>query len=323
MTPYGFRIVGPCTGNRRLIDWAAAFLAYVACDPRAEVEREGYLSAFTFGEDFRNHLDGTGSTKGYAGPCGSAWLWFDLDAAGDLQRATIDARRLAAFMAERFRLDGDELLTFFSGSKGYHLGLPLAVCGSPGPSLTFHRVCRSLAETLAGLAGAAIDTGVYDAVRAFRAPNSRHPKTGWHKRRLTFDELLGLSVDGILRLAETPEPFDLPTPPGLSAQAAADWAEAVARVDRDQAAIVERKAAGGPATLNRSTLGFIRDGAGAGDRHLLTFSAAANLAEFSCPAELARQLLTEAALDSGLSPSEARRQIDCGLAHSPTKGNSR
>lgn len=323
MTPYGFRIVGPCTGDRRLIDWAAAFLAYAACDPRAEVEREGYLSAFTFGDNFRNHLDGTSSTKGYAGPCGSAWLWFDLDAAGDLQRATSDARRLAAFLAERYQFDGDELLMFFSGSKGYHLGLPLAVCGSPGSSPTFHRVCRSLAELLAGLAGVAIDAGVYDAVRAFRAPNSRHPKTGRHKRRLAFDELLGLSVDGILRLAETPEPFDLPKAPGPSAQAVADWSEAVARVDRDRAAMLERKAAGGLATLNRSTLDFIRDGAGTGDRHRLLFSAAANLAEFGCPPELAHQLLTEAALDSGLAPTEVRRQIDCGLAHSQTKGDLR
>jgi len=43
------------------------------------------------------------------------------------------------------------------------------------------------------------------------------------------------------------------------------------------------------------------------------FSAAANLAEFGCPVALAHALLTEIALDSGLSPSDVRRQIDCGL----------
>ena len=74
------------------------------------------------------------------------------------------------------------------------------------------------------------------------------------------------------------------------------------------------------ARLNRATLDFIANGAGTGDRHRLLFSAAANLAEFGCPVELAHELLTEAALDSGLSPSETRRQIDCGLNHS-RKGN--
>ncbi len=62
---------------------------------------------------------------------------------------------------------------------------------------------------------------------------------------------------------------------------------------------------------------FIRGGASSGDRHRLLFRAAANLAEFGCPVALAHELLTEAALDSGLSPSETRRQIDCGLKHNP------
>ncbi len=52
-----------------------------------------------------------------------------------------------------------------------------------------------------------------------------------------------------------------------------------------------------------------------GDRHRLLFSAAANLSEFGCSAELAWALLSESALDSGLPPSDVKRQIDCGLKH--------
>ena len=54
--------------------------------------------------------------------------------------------------------------------------------------------------------------------------------------------------------------------------------------------------------------------------HARLFRAAANLAEFSCPPALAHELLTTAALDSGLAPADARRQIDCGLAHVRPKG---
>ena len=64
---------------------------------------------------------------------------------------------------------------------------------------------------------------------------------------------------------------------------------------------------------------FIRDGELEPDRRAhSTFRAAAELAElyeshgFDA---LAHALLADAALDSGLSPSEAKRQIDCGLAH--------
>lgn len=311
--PYGFRVVGSAFGERRLVDWEKAFIAYCACHERANVQGEAYLSAFTFGADFRRHLDATGSTRGFAGACGSPWLWWDIDRADDLDAATADGRRLAACICERYRLDADALLIFFSGSKGFHLGLPLSVAGSPPPSVMFHRVARRMAEKLAADAGVTIDEGVYDKVRLFRAPNSRHPKTGLFKRRLALDELLHLRTDAILRLAADPEPFDLPPDPTPDPQAVDDWQSAAVDVDRAEAAKRDRLAAGG-ATLNRRTLDVLRGELPTGDRHRLLFSAAANLAEFACPAALAHALLTDAGRDAGLSPGDVRRQIDCGLA---------
>jgi len=311
---FGFRIVGGCFETRRLVDAAAALSAYAACDDRAEVGREAYLSAFQFGEDFRRHLeDNQGSTAGYSGPCWSPWLWFDVDRE-DLEEALRDVRRLVAALEERYRPGDDDLLAFFSGSKGFHIGLP-TVLWSPAPGPDFHRTARRFAEHVAGLAGVTIDGGVYDRVRAFRAPNSRHPKTGLHKRRLLADELAGLSLAAILGLAKEPAPFDLPTPARRSDQAATDWTAAADQVARESEAKAARCAAGnGSPTLNRATLEFIRDGAGTGDRHRLLFSAAANLREFNCPSALAVALLEEPALDSGLPPKEVRRQIECGLA---------
>ena len=315
---FGFRIVGPTTNDRRLIDWPAAFRGCCECDNRAEVNRESYLSAFTFGDDFRHHLTATGSVRGFAGATWSAWLWFDIDR-DDIDQAATDARRLAAGLADRYRLDGDELLAFFSGSKGFHVGLPLSVCGSPGPSKNFHRACRRFAEAVALRSAVAIDSGVYDAVRAFRAPNSRHPKTGLHKRWLTFGELMGLTTRRIVELAADPAPFDPPDPAPVADQAVRDWAAAVESVAAEDLAAESRRGSVGRSgsRLNRATLEFIRDGATSGDRHRLLFSAAANLAEFGCSVELAESLLTESALDSGLSPSDVRRQIECGLNHKP------
>ena len=67
--------------------------------------------------------------------------------------------------------------------------------------------------------------------------------------------------------------------------------------------------------MNRSTLAFIREGAGTGDRHRLLFSAAANLAEFGCTPALAVALLEESRARLGA----CRRKtfaggIECGLA---------
>ncbi len=314
--PFGFRIVGSCHEERRLVDHAGAFLGYVSCDARATVEHEAYLSAFTFGDDFRELLQSTGSCRGFDGACFSPWLWFDIDRA-DLDAALRDARRLALGLVERYRLDDDALLAFYSGSKGFHVGLPTTLW-MPEPSMSFHRVCRRLAEGLGEANGVVIDTGVYDRVRAFRAPNSRHPKTGLHKRRLTLDELTGLSLDGIRLLACKPMPFDLPHPPPICERAKADWKEAGELVSKATAAMVTRTAkSNGVPKLNRQTFAFIREGAGEGDRHRLLFSAARNLAEFGCPPSLAHALLSEAGLDSGLAPKDVHRQIECGLKDQP------
>ena len=105
-------------------------------------------------------------------------------------------------------------------------------------------MARRFAERLAELVGFAIDAGVYDRVRLFRAPNSRHPKTGLHKRRLTFDELLHLTNGSRLAARREPEPFDLPTPPAPNAQAVADWQAAAAEVERTATARRERQANG-------------------------------------------------------------------------------
>src|SRR4051794_23150043 len=115
---YGFRIVGNTQQRRRLIDAADALAAYAACDARAQVEREAYLSAFTFDHDFRELLLSVGSVRGFAGACFAPSLWFDIDREDDLDTALADARRLASFILQRYRaLDDDALLFFYSGAK--------------------------------------------------------------------------------------------------------------------------------------------------------------------------------------------------------------
>ncbi len=314
--PYGFRILGDVHGERRLVQADAAFVGYATCDVRADVSKEAYLSAFHFGDDFRELLASVGSCKGFRGACWSPWLWFDIDRENDLDAALTDTRRLAHFLGDRYRLGDEDLLAFYSGSKGFHVGLPTSLFASE-VSEAFHRQVRTLAEQLAGAVGIVIDTGVYDRVRAFRAPNSRHPKTGRHKRRLTLDELTGLSLAGIVDLAKTPTPFDVPTPPDKNEQAEADWRQACETVKRRTQTTARRRSEGA-VSLNRLTLDFIRNGAEHGDRHRLLYSAARNLGEFFCPPALAHGLLTEAGLDCGLSPSDVRRQIECGLKDSGT-----
>ncbi|MCD0459210.1 bifunctional DNA primase/polymerase [Roseiconus lacunae] len=311
--PLGYRIVGPCDRERRLVDYDRAFAAYAACDVLAQTDREGFLSPFQYDDEIKQRItDGGGrlDVRGYDGRCWSRFVWFDIDRDGDIDAATADARSLSLMLVERYRVDESELLVFFSGSKGYHIGLPTSLFDA-SPSVAYHQAVRRLAERLATLANVRIDSAVYSKVQPLRAPNSRHGKTGRHKRIVMFDELLHVKPSAIVANAAEPLPFELPDSPDADEQAVADWSTSCSAVKKQAEAVPMRNT--DRKELNRSTLEFIRDGADEGDRHRLLYSAAANLAELGCPARLAHALLTESALDSGLPPSDVRRAIDNGL----------
>ena len=311
--------MGHKAGRRRLVDWRAAFAAYAECDARAQPEREAYLSHFVFGRDFADHLEREGTEKGYSGPCGADWLFWDIDRPDDLALALRDARRLAGAILDRYReLDDDDLLIFLSGGKGVHVGIPTVWHPEPSPHFNVDREALlpgDLAE--AGEARRRWLDLLEDAAlpgAELQAPEDRALQAPALARRTDAPEAGSRSSSWL----GIPSRSRFPAGPALCLSAADDWSESPPG----------RRATGGTAVEHPATATsrltaflrrFIRDGELEPDRRAVsTFRAAAELGElyeshgFDA---LAHALLTEAALDSGLSPSEAKRQIDCGLAH--------
>jgi len=335
---FGFRVRGPLTGSRLLCDWQTAFAAYAGADPAAKCGEEAYLSAFAFPDEFADHMRATGSPRGFAGRCWAPWGWLDIDREGDPQAALDDAKSAAFALCDRLGFDEGELLCAFSGGKGWHLGFPL-VSLQAAPSHDFAATVRRLCETVAAGVGVAIDAGVYDRQRCFRAPNSRHPRTGLHKRLLALPELIAAGVETVRRLAEHPEPFEVPAAGPCPRALRTAWDDAAREVAAQRDAATERQRAieAGEATprLLRLTRDFIAGGApaGGGDperdrlngegRHRRLFAAAANLAECGAPWALVWELLREPALDCGLPPSDAERQARDGFARGSGKAVAR
>ncbi|NLF59369.1 MAG: hypothetical protein GX580_17220 [Candidatus Hydrogenedens sp.] len=306
---FGFRVAGGPHEPRRLVTWRKAWAAHCAGDVDTG---EAYLSAWTYGPELVAHMKATGGVAGYSGPCWADWIPIDIDGAGVDPVADALGRTcalLAWIESKGARLDA--LSCWFSGGKGFHVLLPnVGLAPEPGPD--FRVAARAFVESMGRESGCGPDTAIYDAVRIFRAPNTRHPKSGLYKVSITADELLRISADGVRRLASEPRPGDVPEP-----GAWCDWAlgglwgtahnEAKARaVSVDPASRVD---------LNRATLDFIRSGAVNGERTKRLFQAAANLGEFGADERLAAALLMTAALDSGFSPTETRRVIAGGVAH--------
>jgi hypothetical protein len=307
---YGFRVLGKAHNDRKIIDAEKAFNAHQRNEQIASNDQESYLSVFQFGVDFKHYLATNGSTKGYAGPTWARWIWFDIDREGNIESALADARRLVDSMSKRYQIQPRDLLIFFSGSKGFHVGLPTSIFDGVADR-RFHDFARTFASVLAANACIMIDSSIYARVHLFRAPNSRHPTTGLHKRRLTDQEFAELTAAEIQVLASEPVSSELPESVKKNEQAVEDWKQAI-----QVATSTTVPTRGGPhpkAKLNQRTRNFISEGATKGERHRLLYSAARNLAEFMSVKQLAFALLTEPGRDSGLPPLEVARVINCGL----------
>ncbi|MGL5095860.1 MAG: hypothetical protein ACRDD1_09740, partial [Planctomycetia bacterium] len=295
-----------------LCDHRKAFAAYAAFDDSVRPGGEAYLSQFTFGAEMTKRADAYRrlAVKGYDGPTGADWLGVDIDAA-DLEQARRDVCRFVFKAAELLDADPDAVPIYFSGSKGFHAYLPTSLGGAMEPAVGFHVVARRLVAMVAAAADVRVDESVYDTVRAFRAPNTRHPKTGLFKRRFMLDELMHQSVDGILSAAKEPLGTELPDAPARSKAAADLWSKAGERAAEDRPA----RAAGATTRtrLMRDTEELIHGEPVDANRAVRVFSAAADLGGFGSPDGLAFALLERPALALGLSSAEVERQIRCGL----------
>ena len=314
---FGFRTEGR-DAERKLTDWQTAFMAHVEADPRAMTAGECFLSHFMFPDEFQTYLETRGSTAGYTGPTWAEWLVFDIDVENDINEALTQARRLAAWLVDTFKLDPDDLMIFYSGSKGFHVLIASSIWDGK-PAENFHEYARRFAERLATDAGVKIDSGIYARVNLLRAPNSRHKKTGRFKVELTYDELMKLKPEAIFAIAAEPREGWIPDTPEQNTEAALLWSQTVQAVEREKREQAEKRSAPGTAKLNPTTRAVLVEGSFLGDRHRELFSAAANFAEFSSVEELAFALLTPCGLNSGLTASDVQRQIACGLQHGGRK----
>jgi len=124
------------------------------------------------------------------------YAYFDFDSSDGGASAFIDA---IGFI----RLLGTSNIAkyFYSGSKGFHIAIPLGAFGlSPSNKLPsqLNFVAHHFKKEFKTL-----DTSVYNAQRKFRALGSRHPKTGLFKIELTLTQFTTLSLDQIKELAKT------------------------------------------------------------------------------------------------------------------------
>lgn len=173
--------------------------------PEAEIdtapsEMERYCSMFSFGEQILDHVKINKSTKGYNGIVYAKYFWLDIDVKGDIEKARQYALKLIIKLSSNYNLSPQDLFIYFSGGKGFHVGINGKTFGEFKPSKDLPEMFKKLAQIIAG--EIPVDTKIYESVRIFRMTNSKH-SSGYYKIPLSYDELQ-LSVENIWALATKP-----------------------------------------------------------------------------------------------------------------------
>jgi P4 family phage/plasmid primase-like protien len=132
------------------------------------------------------------------------YVWFDFDSKDGGVQALADTRAFVTW------LNLPDLFICYSGSKGFHVGVPFGYFGLE-PSLDLSEKLNALAWHLKSTTYPTLDTTIYNANRKFRALGSKHPKTGLYKIQLE-NGALHLPLDHIQQLARKRGNLVIPIP---------------------------------------------------------------------------------------------------------------
>lgn len=154
-----------------------------------------------------------------------------------------------------------------------------------------------------------IDWNLYKPNAMVRAPNTRHEASGLYKIRLTAEEVSTLDAGVIRQLAVSPRPFE---PPGWLTVENGNlidfWRYAAAVADSRPFAMAQVIDKG--TWVYADTFDLMHNGAPEGTRSIRVFRAAVNLLQVGCSREAVYQLLSPAALMSGMPPGDVKHQLE-------------
>ncbi len=163
---------------------------------------EAYCSLFGYDQDIVEFVKLHDTVSGYNGDYYLRTFFFDIDCK-DLAQAQDSAMELIKRLNIAYKINPNHVIIYFSGGKGFHIGLSDKLFGGFDPSNDLPDKTKFLAYQLSGDIPN-VDLKIYNKNRFFRLPNSKHADTGLYKIPLSFDELNLKSIDEIVELAKEP-----------------------------------------------------------------------------------------------------------------------
>lgn len=174
-----------------------------------------FTSMFLFDEDINVHMQELKdigekpSVSGYKGKCFMNYLWIDVD----YKEATEDVRlniesiikgtkKLLNDIMLKYDMNEDMFKIYFSGYKGFHIGIPCAIFGAENfSSEAIPTIAKIMAKEITDRSNI-VDFVVYNTTRIFRTPMSRHEKSGFYKVAISAQTILNLDIEKIMVMSK-------------------------------------------------------------------------------------------------------------------------
>ncbi len=131
---------------------------------------------------------GKPSVAGYPGPALATFVPFDFDSEDSPRKAIAEAAGYVRMWESRWHLPPEALRIYWSGMKGISIEAPAQFFGGFEPSPTIANDLKALAVAMAPEA-MTLDTSIYEKLRLWRVPNTKHGTSGLYKVPITVQEL--------------------------------------------------------------------------------------------------------------------------------------
>lgn len=175
-------------------------MKYTDFDPPKDA-RDCFTTYLRFTQDLleyaKNNLSpkaGKPSVSKYPGAAKAAFLPLDFDCSEDPMKAVAEARYFMGKWEKDWSLPPEALRIYWSGMKGISIEIPDRLFGGFEPSTNIADHLKNLAVRMTPGAKT-LDTTIYEKLRLWRVPNTRHSGSGLCKVKLTIQEF----AEGVIR----------------------------------------------------------------------------------------------------------------------------
>ena len=162
---------------------------------KVDTNKDYYISIYKYNEDQKKKVDVTGSVSGIKDVTTDVLVW-DFDSSTNPESARLDTVELARRLVEDHNVDPDSIQCYYSGSKGFHVVLPVDNTISP------EQFKKATGEIAKGLT--TFDSVVSDPARVIRMQKTKHPKTGLYKIPLHIADVYEMNLEEIKAKASSP-----------------------------------------------------------------------------------------------------------------------